>query len=65
MPGNKTTDAIFALRMLIKKVQKMSKTALLSIGGPRESLRQGFERRAVLLYEKIRTGGKLCATCTR
>ena len=30
----------------------------------RESLQQGFVGRAVLLYEKIRNSGKVCATCT-
>ena len=32
--------------------------------GPKESLRQGSARRAVVLYDKIRNGGKVCATCT-
>ena len=30
----------------------------------RESLQQGPDSRAVVLYEKIRNGGKVCATCT-
>ena len=34
------------------------------IRGPRESLRQGSQRRAVVLYEKIRNGGKVSATCS-
>ena len=34
------------------------------IRGLKESLRQGFQRKAVVLYEKIRNGGKVCATCT-
>ena len=38
--------------------------ANLCICGPRESLRQGFKRTAVVLYEKIRNSGKVCATCT-
>ena len=31
---------------------------------PRESFRQGSVGRAVILYEKIRNSGKICATCT-
>ena len=34
------------------------------IRGPRESLRQGSVGRAVVLYEKIRNSGKVCATST-
>ena len=46
------------------KVQGGSKRATLCILGPRESLRQGSTRRAVVLYEKIKNGRKVCATCT-
>ena len=62
MPGKETTDAMFALRMLI--VQGRSKRATLCIHGPRESLRQGSAGRAVVLYEKIRNSGKVCTTST-
>ena len=41
------------------KVQERSKRATLCICGPRESL----ERGAVVLYEKIRNGRKVCVTC--
>ena len=34
------------------------------IRGPRENLKQGSAGRAVVLYEKIRNSGKVCATCT-
>ena len=61
MPGKGTTDAMFAFD---KKVQGRSKRATLCIRGPRESLRQGSAGRAVVLYEKIRNSGKICATCT-
>ena len=50
MPGKGTTDAMFALRMLMEKYRE----------GQRElhcvfvDLRQGTARRAVVLYEKIR-----------
>ena len=37
---------------------------MLCICGPRESLRQGSARRAVVLHEKIRNSRKVCATCT-
>ena len=46
------------------KLQGRSKRATLCIRGPRESLRQYSERRAVILHEKIRNGGKVCETCT-
>ena len=45
------------------KVQERSKRASLCIHGFRESLQQGSKRRAVVLYEKIRIGGKVCVTC--
>ena len=46
------------------KVQGRSKRATLCIRRLRESLRQGSAGRAVVLYEKIRNSGKVCATCT-
>ena len=65
MPGKGTTDAMFALGMSIEKDQGISKRATLCIRRSRESLRQGSKRRSVVvLYEKIRNGGKICATCT-
>ena len=60
MPGKGTTDAMFALRMLMEKYKE----------GQRElhcvfvSLRQGSTGRAVVLHEKIRNSGKVCATST-
>ena len=71
MPGKETTDVMFAFldeksndEKVDEKVQERSKRALLCIRGPRESLRQGFEKSVVVLYEKIRNTGKVCATCT-
>ena len=61
MPRKRTINAMFDLRMLMKITEKR---ATLCIRGPRESLRQGSEKRTVILYEKIRNGGKICATCT-
>ena len=44
--------------------QGRSKRATLCIRGPRESLRQSSTERALVLYEKIRNNGKVCATST-
>ena len=55
LPGKGTID----IMNVHGKVQGRSKRATLCICGPRESLRQGFERRAVVLYEKIRNDGKV------
>ena len=63
MPGKETTDAMFALRTLMEKYRE-GERELHCVFVPRESLRQGFERRIVMLYEKIRNGGKVCATCS-
>ena len=52
------------LKNVDEKVQKRSKRATLCIYEPKESSRQGSVRRVVILYEKIRNGGKVCATCT-
>ena len=62
MPGERTIDAMLALKNADGKVQGRSKRATLCIRGPRESLRQGFAGRAVV--EKIRNSEKVCATCT-
>ena len=63
MLGKKTTDAMFAVRMLMEKYREGQKE-LQYIRGSRESLRHGFKRRAVILYEKIGNGGKVYATCS-
>ena len=65
MPGKRTTDTMFALRMLMEKYREGHKRATLCICGPREGLRQGSTGRAVVLHEKIRNSGKVCATNTR
>ena len=64
MPGKGTTDAVCCFKNVDGKVQRRSKRATLCIGRPRESLRQGSAGRAVVLYEKIRNSGNVCATCT-
>ena len=64
MPGKGTTDAMFALRMLMEKYREGQRRATLCIRGPRESLRQGSAERAVVLHEKIRNSGKVRATRT-
>ena len=65
MPGKGTTDAMFALRMLMENYREgQRELATLCIRGPKESSRQGSAERAVVLYEKIRNNRKVCATCT-
>ena len=56
MPGKGTTDGMLASTMLMG--------AILCTREPRENLRQCSERKVVVLYEKIRNGGKVCATCS-
>ena len=65
MLGKITTDANVCLKNVDEKVQERSIRATLCIRGPRESLRQGSAERAVVLYEKIRNSGKVCATSTK
>ena len=59
-----TTDAMFALRMLMEKYREGQMRATLCIRGPREGLQQGSMGKAVLLYEKIRNSEKVCTTST-
>ena len=47
-------DAMFALRMLMEKYREGQRE--LHICGPRESLRQGSERRAVVVYCMRKSG---------
>ena len=54
MPGKGTIDAMFALRMLMEKYKESQREFTLCICGPRESLRQGYTGKAVVLHEKIR-----------
>ena len=60
MPGKGTTDAMFALRMLMEKYRE----------GQRElhcvfvDLEKGSTGRGVVLHEKIRNSRKVCATST-
>ena len=62
MPGKRTTDAMFALRMLMEKYRE----------GQRElycvfvDLEKAYDRvTAVVLYEKSKISEQVCATCTR
>ena len=64
MPGKETTNAMFALRMLMEKYREGQRELHCVFRGPRESLRQGCRGRAVVLHEKIRNSGKVCATST-
>ena len=56
-------NSIICFENVDEKVQGRSKRATLCIRGPRESLRQGYPGRAVVLYEKIRNSGKRCEIC--
>ena len=61
MPGKGTTDAMFALRMLMKKYRKGQRELHCVFVDLEKALRQGFAKRAVALYEKIRNSEKgLC-----
>ena len=62
MKGNHRCHACF--KNVDGKVEGRSKRATLCIRGLRESVRQGSAGRAVVLYEKIRNSGKVCATST-
>ena len=66
MPGKRTTNAMFALRMLMEKYRaRVYCVSFMCIRGPRKSLRRGSAERAVVLYDKIRNSRrKICATCT-
>ena len=62
MPGKRTTDAMFALRMLMEKYRKGQRDLHCAF----VDLEKACNRipSEELLYEKIRNGGKICATCT-
>ena len=65
MPGKGTTDAMFALRMLMEKYRERQRELhCVFVDLHRESLRQGFMGRAMVLYEKIKNIEKVCATIT-
>ena len=64
MPGKENLRYYVYFKNVDGKVQGRSKRATLCIHRPKESLRQGSTRRAVVLYEKIRNSGKVCATST-
>ena len=63
MLGKGTTDAFKNVDRQVQGGPKRA-TCTLCIRGARKSLQQGSERRAVVLYEKISNGRKVCATCT-
>ena len=65
MPGKGTTDAMFALRMVMEKYWEAGQRELHCVFVQLEkALRQGFTGRAVVMYEKIRNSEKVYATCT-
>lgn len=54
MPGRSTTDAIFAMRMLMEKYREWQiELYCVFIEFGREGFRQGAEKTVVVLYEKI------------
>ena len=63
MLGKGSYQCHVCLKNVDGKVQGRPKRAILCIPGPRESLQQYSKRRAMVLYEKIRDGAKVCATC--
>ena len=66
MPGKGTTDAMFALRMLIEKYKEGQRELhCVFVDYCTKSLPQVSRTKAVLLHEKIRNGKKVIATCTR
>ena len=66
IPGKSTTDALFALRVLMEiEVQRRSEGATLCVSGPGEGLRQGAKRRGVVLHEKVWIGREVRENSTR
>ena len=63
MPGKETTDAMFSLTMLMQKYRKGQRELHCVFVDLEKQLTTGSARRAVVLYEKIRYSGKVCATC--
>ena len=63
MPEKGTTDAMFALRMLMEKYRECQRE-LHCVFVDLEKTYDRLLRRAVVLYEKIRNNGKVCTTST-
>ena len=63
MPGKGTTDAMFALRMLMEKYRE-DQRELHCVFMDLEKAYNRVSREAVVLHEKIRNSGKVCATST-
>ena len=62
MPGKRTTDTMFALRILMEKCRK-GQTELHCVFVDLEKFYDRIPRRVVVMHEKIRNGGKVCANC--
>ncbi len=63
MPGRSTTDAIFALRMMMEKYregQKELHCVFIDLESGAEIYRSGAERRAVVLHEVLGSGREVC-----
>ena len=57
MPRKSTTDAMFALRVLMEKCRGGGQKELHCVFVDLKSLCQGSKRRAVVLYEEVTSGG--------
>ena len=65
MSGKELPRPCVALRMLMEKYRKGERELhCVFVDLDDRVPRQGSERRAMVLYEKIRNSGKVCATCT-
>ena len=64
MPGKGTTDAMFALRMLMEKYREDQRELHCVFVDLEKAYDRGSVGRAVVLYEKIQNSGKICATST-
>ena len=66
MPGKETPDAMFALIMLREKYREgQSELHCVFVDLEKAYDRVRSAGKAVILYEKIRNSGKVCATCTK
>ena len=65
MPGKSTTDALFALRVLMEKYREGQKELHCVFVDLEKSVWQGAKRRGVVLHEKVWIGREICENSTR
>ena len=63
-PGKGTTNAKFFLRMLMEKYREGQRELRCAFVDLEKAYDRVVEKKAVVLHQKIRNGGKLSATCT-